>query len=139
MNPTRRSPVAPIQRAVFARLSGDVELKNAKARIYDHVPENAARPYVVIGEAVDTPDNCHNAYGSQTVITLHVWSDYRGFAQALLIEDRIVALLDHQPLTADGHTIDAVWHEQTTPLRDPDPRIRHIVLRFRVITQQRGD
>lgn len=132
-----RDPAGPIQKALYDRLSGDTALLDlATGGVHDHTPEGTTRPYVVIGEAVVTPDNTHDRYGHQTLAGIHVWTEARGHAQGLAITDRIVQLLDHQPLTVVGHQRVAVRFQQTQPLRDSDPQIRHVVLKFRISSEQ---
>lgn len=104
--------------------------------VYDYVPEDAERPYVTLGEAVSTPDNDLGGFGAETVLTIHVWTDARGMAAGQAIADRIVQLLDHQPLVIDGHRHIATRWEYGDSMRDPDPTIRHYVLRFRIVTAQ---
>lgn len=132
------SPMAPVQAAVLQRLKTDSALSALITGVYDYLPEETPFPYVMVGEATDTADNSHDRFGRQTVVTLHVWSQYRGYAQALRIADRVTALLDHQPLTIVGlaHVVTRFEFSQT--LTDPEPpgTIRHVVLRYRVVTEQ---
>lgn len=121
----------PVQRAVFTRL--DAELT---CGVHDLVPEGAAYPYVVIGEATDTPDNAHDRYGHDSTVTLHVWSTYHGTTEALGIAGELIGLLDHQPLVVDGFDTVAVRHRQTVVMRDPDADLRHVVVRFAITTEQ---
>ncbi|WP_329615012.1 DUF3168 domain-containing protein [Streptomyces brevispora] len=135
---TAPSPMLPLQGAVLAVLRGDSTLTALAPGVYDYVPEKAAYPFVVIGEALETPVNAHDRFGRETVMTLHVWSQHRGHSQGLAIAARITALLDHQPLTVPGlaHVVTRFEFSQT--LTDPEPPgdIRHVVLRYRVITEQ---
>lgn len=125
----------PIQGAMFARIKGDATLNAAiGGRVHDDVPETAVYPYVVLGEAVETPDNEVAAFGSRVVTTLHVWSAYRGFKEALEIAGHLVRLFDRQPLTVAGRELIAVRHEQTITMRDPDSDVRHVAVRFAVET-----
>ncbi|RMB81361.1 hypothetical protein CTZ28_35330 [Streptomyces shenzhenensis] len=128
----------PVQSAIYARLKGDTALMGMISGVYDYVPEDVAYPFVVIGEATEVPDNRHGGFGRETVVTLHVWSRYQGYAQALRIGARVTALLDHQPLTIEGldHIVTRFEFSQT--LTDPEPPgdIRHLVLRYRVVTEQ---
>jgi hypothetical protein len=117
-------------------LNSDSELRALVTGIFDEVPEGQVHPYVVLGEAFETPDNTHDTFGREVVITLHTWSRYRGYAEVLRITDRIITLLDHQPLSITGHNVIAVRHEFAQTLRDPDPEIRHVPIRFRVVTEQ---
>jgi hypothetical protein len=124
--------------AVLARLKGDTGLMALITGVYDYVPGTAVYPYIVIGEAIETPDNRHGGFGRQTVITLHVWTQHRGHYKGLTIGARVTALLDHQPLTIAGMDHISTRFEFSQTLTDPEPPgdIRHLVLRYRVITEQ---
>uniref|UniRef100_A0AAU2AJ87 DUF3168 domain-containing protein n=1 Tax=Streptomyces sp. NBC_00093 TaxID=2975649 RepID=A0AAU2AJ87_9ACTN len=135
--PVSDSAVLPLQIAVLAKLSADAELTALTEGIFDWVDEGQAHPYVVIGDSVETPDNTHDSHGSRTVITLHVWSKYRGYAEALTIAARLRALLEHRPLTIAGHRHVATYFVSQQTLTDPEPPgdIRHVPVSFRVLTQ----
>lgn len=128
--------LGPVQAAIYDVLSGDATLGALINGVFDDVPEGTAYPYVVIGEALGIPDNSHDRFGRETTETLHVWSDHRGFSQLSVIAARVVALLDHQPLTIAGHHHVVTRYEFGQQLKDPDPSLRHTVLRFRVVTEQ---
>lgn len=132
------APMLAVQSAVYARLKGDATLTGMISGVYDYVPEDATYPFVVIGEALETPDNRHGGFGRQTVITLHAWSRYQGYAQVLRIGARVTELLDHQPLTIPGLSWIATRFEFSQTLTDPEPPgdIRHLVLRYRIVTEQ---
>ncbi|MFF0426909.1 DUF3168 domain-containing protein [Streptomyces sp. NPDC004520] len=131
-------PLLAVQSALYARLKADAALLGKVSGVYDFVPEDVAFPYIVIGEAIETPDNSHDRYGRQTVHTLHVWDQYRGFKRVLQIGGLVNALLDHQPLTIPGLAHVATRYEFGQPLTDPTPPgdIRHLVLRYRIVTEQ---
>ncbi|MCM2390197.1 DUF3168 domain-containing protein [Streptomyces albipurpureus] len=136
--PPPLSPLLPILDAIRIRQTGDPALMALISGVYDWVPESATYPYIVIGEATEIPDNRHRGYGWQTTITQHVWTRHRGHSKGLAIGARVTALLDHQPLTVTGfhHVVTRFEFQQT--LTDPEPPgdIRHLVLRYRVITEQ---
>lgn len=129
--PANTAALLSLQGAIRARLLGDSALAAEVAgRVYDEVPEGAPKPYLSIGDAVETPDNELAAFGSRVAHSVHVWSGYAGFAEALRIAGHLVRLLDHQPLTVPGRGLVAARHEQTITMRDPDPDVRHVVVRF---------
>jgi len=143
------SPMLGVQGAIISLLRGDAALlamvgvmRGAEATpastVYDFVPEQVPYPFVVVGEAIETPDNRHGGFGRQTVPTLHVWDQYRGYTRVLRIGSRITELLDHQPLTVPGVDWIATRYEFGQTLTDPEPPgdIRHLVLRYRVVTEQ---
>jgi len=129
--PANSLALLPLQGAMYQAIKADPGLDPLIGdRVYDEPPESASYPYVVIGEAVETPDNEVAAYASRVAATLHVWSAYQGFREALDIAGHLVRLFDHQPLTVPGRGVVAVRHEQTVTLRDPDSDLRHVVIRF---------
>jgi hypothetical protein len=131
-------PLAPIQQAIYQRLTGDGTLMGLITGVFDDVPEDRPYDYVVVGEVTTAPDNHHGGFGRSVVATLHVWTRSRGFASALAVEDRVVQLLDHQPLPIPGHDTVSVRFEFSQTLVDPEPPgdIRHIPIRFRISTEQ---
>lgn len=131
-------PMLPVQGALDARLRGDTELMDMVDGLYDYIPEDVPYPFIVTGDVIETPRNRHNGFGWETVVTLHVWSQYRGYAEALRIGARVTALLDHQPLAVPGLNHIATRYEFGQTLTDPEPpgNIRHLVLRYRVVTEQ---
>ncbi|GGR37979.1 hypothetical protein GCM10010497_46090 [Streptomyces cinereoruber] len=137
--PVPAPPSWPIQKAVYARLTGDPQLADLLAGgVHDYTPEDTPYPFVVVGEAIDTPDNRHGGYGWQTVLTLHTWTRAEGNGQAFAIGARLTALLDHQPLTLPGYDHLVTRYEYGQILTDPEPPgdIRHLVLRYRIVTEQ---
>ncbi len=132
------SPMLAIQGAIRSLLVADAELQSLGVSVYDYLPENVPYPFIVIGEATEVPANAHDRHGWETVPTLHVWDQYRGFKRVLQIGGRLTALLDHQPLTVPGYDHIVTRFEFGQPLTDPEPPgdIRHLVQRYRVVTAQ---
>lgn len=134
------APMEALQRALFQALTADELLADLVTGIFDHLPEGQAYPYVVLGEWTETPANSHDRFGRSSVLTLHVWSQYRGFAQAYEIGARVMAVLDHQPLPVEGLRHIATRYEMGLTLTDPEPPgdIRHLVQTYRITTEQAG-
>lgn len=130
------SPIDEIQTAVYGVLSGDATLGGMVTGVFDEVPEGTAFPYVTLGEDLEQPANSHDRFGRETVLTLHVWTRSRGSIEAKRIASRVIALLDHQPLTIVGHHHVATRYEFSQTLRDPEPHVRHVPIRFRIVTEQ---
>lgn len=138
MTPSK-SPVQPVQEAVYARLTGDTDLASlAPGGVHDQVPEGRTYPYIRIGDHLSVPDNDHGGFGREITSTVHVWSKARGNKAGQSVADRVVELLDHQPaqLAVTGHRVVSIRCEFDQAVADPDPQIRHHVLRFRIITDQ---
>lgn len=131
--------VEAVQRAFYARMTGSDELMSLLSDVYDgQAPEDAVYPYIVLGEATETPDNAHGRLGRQTSSTLHIWSQYDGYGEALQILATVAALFDHQPLDVPGLHHVSTHYEFSQTLTDPTPPgdIRHIPVRFRTRTEQ---
>jgi len=128
----------PVQSAVYAVLTGDVTLAGMITGVFDgQAPEGTAYPYVSYGPAIETPDSAFGVHGRATLVTLDVWSEYRGMAEANAIMSRIHELLAEQPLMVPGFVHVATRFEFGQTLVDPDrPGLRHGVLRFRVYTSK---
>jgi hypothetical protein len=131
--PIAVSPLLPLQRALFDLLDAELSVP-----VVDFVTEDTPKPYVVLGEATETPDNDHGGYGSETLHTLHIWTQAEGFTEALEIADELTRLLDHRrdALEVDGHRVVAIRHEMTRTLRDPRPELRHVPVSYRITTEQ---
>ena len=147
-----RNPTTPIQRAIVARLRADTTLVSLLApakgitpavpAVVDQPAEGQAKPYVRVGDHLSIPDNDHTSKGREVTETLHVWTQARNSKPGQDIADAITASLDHQVaalsalLAVDGHKCVTIRQEFDQALPDPDPEIRHHVLRFRIQTQQ---
>lgn len=133
ISPVSESPLLPIQRALFELLDAELSVP-----VMDFALEDEPYPYVMIGEATEVPDNAHDRYGSDTTHTLHIWTEFEGWSQGLEIEAEIRRLLDHrkEALAVDGFWVVTIRREMIRTLRDPNPRLRHVPVTYRVITEQ---
>ncbi|MEU8264915.1 DUF3168 domain-containing protein [Micromonospora sp. NPDC048999] len=130
-----------MQTAIYRRLTGDAPLLDmATGGVHDQVPEGTPKPYVRIGDHLSTPDNDLTSYGREIVATLHVWTEARGNQQGQAIAARIVELLDHQAAALSvlltGHRVVSIRCEFDQALPDPNPQVRHHIIRFRIKTAQ---
>lgn len=119
-----------IQTAVFTRLNSQLTTP-----IYDDVPQNAAFPYVVVGDdtSIALDDDCGN--GFESTVTIHVWSIYSGRKEVKTIMGNIYNALHRYDLPiSNGYTIATNYDYQDTFL-DPDGVTRHGVIRFRLLTR----
>jgi hypothetical protein len=133
VNPVSTSPLLPLQVALYGLLSAELSVP-----VYDFIPEDAAFPYVVLGECTELPDNDHGQYGSEVTYTFHVWTEAEGYASGLEIVDEISRILDHQKqnLSPTGHLVVSIRRSLTRTMRDPNPRLRHIPVMYRICTEQ---
>lgn len=127
------SPLLAIQTALYELLSAELSVP-----VFDFVPEDQPYPYVMIGECTETPDNAHDRFGSDTTHTIHIWTEFEGWSQGLGIEAEIRRTLDHrkEALEVDGFWVVEVKRTTIQTMRDPNPRVRHVPVTYRVITEQ---
>ncbi len=137
-----RSPLEPLQVALYQWLRDDKMLSGLVTGIFDRTaPEGQEYDYVTIGELLSTEDNDLSNFGREVTVTFHVWTKAHGNRPGFRIAARLIELLDHREreIDVDGHRIVSIRHEFDQALTDPDPEIRHHVVRFRIITTQNGD
>jgi hypothetical protein len=126
---------AATQRAIYERLAGDYDVTSLVQAVYDHVPQDAAFPYVVIGDSTEAQWDTDDSTGTEATVTIHVWSRFRGRSETKLIQDAIYQSLHRYDLPIDGvHTVTVEW-EYAESFLDPDGLTRHGVQRFRIISE----
>lgn len=125
-----------LQTAIYAELTGDEALMSMISGVFDAVPDGQALPYIVIGDATETPWSTFGRSGSDDVLTIHIWSQANGFKGALQVLDQLNALLDGGELEMSGHVHVGTLYEGAETLRDPDGVTRHAVARYRAYVQR---
>jgi len=120
-----KSPLLPLQKAIYDRLKDSLTCP-----VYDHVPDGVAMPYVTLGEDTAVDWSTKPEPGMEVTHTLHVWSDYKGMAEAKQIIDQVVQALTGSPLTIEGFVVVVARLDMIDTLRDSEG-YRHGVVRFR--------
>jgi len=132
--PASLPPFNELQKQLFVALDGDIS-----APVYDNVPEDAAKPWVTIGEVFAIPDTWHGGFGWDILATIHVWTKSLGFKSALDIAQEILPILDHKRASLalpDSWSVVSIRFVSLATLRDPDPEIRHVPVQFRIVIHQ---
>jgi len=94
-----------IQPAIYSKLSGDGVLMGMVSGIYDAIPQNAAMPYVIIGDGITQELAQVVSLVSECVFDIHVWSKGGGRKTVLNILNRIYGLLHRGTLSPSGFTL----------------------------------
>lgn len=95
-------PLRPLLVALYDALSGDAALMSMLTGVYDHVPEDAALPYLVFGDNTAAREPVMGAQAFRCEVALDVYCREGGRKGLMEIVARLHALLDHQPLAVDG-------------------------------------
>ena len=123
-----------LQSTIYSTLSGDSTLTSTLgASVFDDVPESTSFPYVVLGEDNIQESGTKDVDGTDTTLTLHIWSEYKGSKETKEIMDRIHDLLHDSSLSVSGFNLINLRFEFSDIMRDPDGKTRHGVMRFRAV------
>lgn len=114
--------VKELQQEIYSTLSGGLSVA-----VYDAVPSGASFPYVVVGEDIVTDESTKDALGHNVLVTVHVFSAYRGMAEVKDIADSIVSLL-HGKKLSDGYAV----FDGMRFFSEENREIRHGVVQIRV-------
>lgn len=132
-----------IQTAIYGVLSADTTLLAlATGGIHNDVPDGEEYPHVLISKATETAWHTQGGgdvgIGWKNIIRIHVYSRYQGDLEALEIHDRIVALLNYQPLSVSGYATVMVEYEQMRVMVEDIKKLetRHLVEDFCVRVHQ---
>lgn len=127
-----------VQDAIYAALSGSAALQaliGNPARLYDHVPEDAAFPYVELGEVSARRFDSASRGGLDCQLTLNVWSRYQGRREAKQILDAIYGVLHDGTLSVAGNAHVLTSFQSAETRRDDDGLTYHGVVKYRVLVQ----
>ena len=118
-----------LQKAIFARLETAIATP-----VYDYVPQGAAFPFVVVGDATANEWGAGDLRGEQHGLSVHIWSRYQGRMEMKLLMGEIKAALDSVALALSGHHLVDLRFVFADEFPDPDGISRHGLVRFRAVT-----
>ena len=121
-----------LQKAIYDTITGDATIMALITGVYDSPTLNTPYPYITIGECTSVPWRNHSHPGEEITVTIHIWSNYEGFKEALDINKRLNQLLGDQDLTVTGWNCVKSWFDFSDTIRDPDGVVRHVVARYRI-------
>lgn len=124
-----------IQKAIDKALKADTALMAAVTGVFDEVPQGTKYPYVVIGEDTALQWDTGSSVGSESTLTIHVWSRDAGRQECKEIMSLVYDVLHEAELSVDdAHAVFCYWEFGET-LLDVDGKTRHGVMRFRTLTE----
>jgi len=117
-----------IQKAIYSALDSALSIN-----VYDNVPDNAAAPYVVIGDDTVAEFDTDGERGFEATVTIHTWSTYRGRSQVKEIMSAVYNALHRADLTVQGYNLLGCDFEFSETFLESDGVTRHGVQRFRIL------
>lgn|SRR5262245_58501636 len=133
--PVIKSALLPLQAALKTLLSGAL---GTGIPVYDDVPEESRKPYVVIGDQTMIGWFWKLTGGTEITTTIHIWSEYRGRYEVETIKNTIMQSVtgnEFNLIPSGFNCLPAVFEFGET-FQEPDGITRHGILRFRVNVQQ---
>ncbi len=125
-----------LQKAVLAALADDDALAALVGdRIHDAPPRAQEFPYVAFGDAGERDWSTGSEAGTEHRLTLLAWSRHRGKREALVIAERIAAVLHDAALTLDGHRLINLRREEVSVRGEADGLTWRGAVRFRAVTE----
>jgi len=120
------------QSAMFSAISADATIMGKITGVFDYPPKDQAYPFVAIGESTSVPFRTHSQPGEEVTVTIHIWSVYEGFSEALDILGDLNRLFGDVDLAVSGWSNIHSWYDFSETLREGDGELRHVVARYRL-------
>ncbi|MCI5049590.1 MAG: DUF3168 domain-containing protein [Rickettsiales bacterium] len=111
----------PAQKAIYSHLSSDSALNALVTGTYDHVPPDAAFPYVYLGQGTAEDQSVMGRQRSVIELPIFVYSREGGKRETQKIFARLYWLLHDQTLSGDGISLYHIEH-RTAVIRLLDDR-----------------
>ncbi len=133
-------PSADLQKAVYGALAANTTLITALGgtKIFDHIPQKAAFPYLVIGQATDRDWSTSSEDGSEHRMTIHIWSGKSDRQEVYQLQQLVRLDLHDAQLSAQDHHLVNLRHEFSEVRADPRSDALHGIMRFRAITEPKA-
>jgi len=99
--------------------------------VYDRVPEGKQGNYIKIGDTTTNPHFTDETFGSDNVVTIHIYSNHAGKEKIKSIMNEIFGILNRN----DEFNAVTIYcdHQQTFDINDG--KYSHGIMRFRVIKE----
>ena len=145
--------ILEVQRSIFNVLTGDATLRQLLAThadagsptmpaVYDVVPQSSSSeddtvyPYVELGEFTAGEFDTDDINGLEQTVTLHIWDRNEGRGRAKQVHEAVYNALQNVQLEVIGAHAIYCYFEFSESIPDPDVLTQHLVMRFRIVTQQ---
>lgn len=127
------SAMLVVQDAVRVALEGDAGFTTP---VLDYVPDTQAFPYVKVGETTERPDPRQDREGWDLTVTVHVFSQHKGWGEAKQIVDELCRVLHRALLPLEDGTMWRLTYDNAWTLEEyaqgSSILTRHIPVQFRV-------
>jgi hypothetical protein len=119
-----------IQTAIYNQLVG------IGYPVFDNVPQDTGYPYIVIGDDTSVEWDTDDSIGSESTITIHAWSRYRGRKEVKEMLRAIYSALHRAEFSVEGGYLVECGAEFQETFLESDGLTRHGVIRFRLLVDE---
>jgi len=127
-----------VQQVVLAALAESAavqEILGDSPPLYDYVSPGATFPYIVYGPVHAAPNDTKTDIGFEQIVTLNIWSRYRGGKQTREIFQAVYDTLHRASLSISGQVfVSCEFHSADFSI-DADGMTYHAAVRFSIVTQ----
>ena len=120
------------QKALVARLRAEVA--EVSGRVYDRAPDNAAFPFVEIGDVVTTPLDAQAMRGGEALWQIDVWSRRGGRVEARRIMGAVYDALHWHALALEAGAAVLCRVSARRDMDDPDGVTAHGIVEVTILT-----
>lgn len=117
-----------IQQSVFSALTS----APATYAVYDAVPQGVAKPYIVIGEYTEEPDEDLQIVTADATLMIHTWSQTAGKKQTHDMLDFVRGRLDNQLLPGSWYSAEEFVEIMEDVGSTATVRLYHGIARYRI-------
>lgn len=128
-----------VRQALVARLRADPDLVAllGGARVFDHVPEREAFPYVSFEAEAAEWDTGQTEFGKEIMIDVNAWSRKEGRRECEIILHAVErSLRDMAPAVLTDHRLVNMTFEMADVLREEGGQTYFGYARFRAVTEE---
>jgi len=130
-------PAQETQKAIYNLLVNDSALTAliGANKIFDHVPDNQAYPFVTMRTKPSSDRGNHDFEGWTQGLQIDVWHQYGGLGDLKVqqIQKRIDELIHSQDICIEGWNIIVLRRSTVDISDDPDGRTKHGVQIFKLL------
>lgn len=118
-----------LQQAIYTALKSNTSLMSLVGnRLFDHVPQNTAYPFIKIGDDRHTANLSDDLDCSDVLITVDVWSQQKSHKEGKTILGEIYNTLHNQKIPNITYIL---WDASPQPILESDGKTTHFIIEFR--------
>jgi hypothetical protein len=135
----QQSAIAAVLTAVYSALNVAGMTALAAGGVHNGLPQTITYPFVRVGDATETREDCMGQPGKDVRVLVHVFDNKRTDLTIATIVSKAVELLHYTAITVAGHVLVASQYQQAYPAGNENingVEVRHHVAEFLITVRQ---